>query len=272
MTYPGVDKRALQILFSTFWSPSGWKRDHSTTPEDFAYAKSAGLMFEPMLLTHDAKVSWALNARECVSKTDVTNAFLASLTSRRLEWRSALGSLAVSLNLPTHSWSRPEGSSFQCSTCGIYESDGQENLNVLNFERFKWGGVRHTNPLYIGFDLEQFLREHPPKPTDADVELMRNILSTTRSLPRDARLSDLVKALAPIFSSNSNERRTLIGILGYCGILQDPSKPGFTDSFPACSNRPEVPWTKNDWPYPVQWWNASCGVSDESVAFWFPQL
>ena len=27
---------------------------------------------------------------------------------------------------------------------------------MLNFERFKWGGVRHSDPLYAALDLERF--------------------------------------------------------------------------------------------------------------------
>jgi len=91
-------------------------------------------------------------------------------------------------------------------------------------------------------------------------------------MPQESRLSDLAKQLTGILPSSLNERRTLIGILGYCGILQDSSRPSFLDGFPPHSKRPEVPWVKNDWPYPVQWWNGSCGVNDNAVAFWFSNL
>jgi hypothetical protein len=265
--------RALKILCSTYWSPSGWKKVYSTPPEELAFAKAAGVMFEPKCLTHDEAVAWALRSRAAVSKPQATNAFLASLTSRRLDWRSALGSFAVSLNLPAHRWSLSNRSQFWCPVCGSHDrGDLPQDLSILNFERLKWGGVRHTNPLYIGFDLEQFSLGAPAEPADDDLILMRHVLSAARSLRRDARLSDLVKALAGVIASNSSERRTLIGILGFCGILQDPSKPGFIEGFPDFSNREEVPWTKNDWPYPVQWWNGSCGVSEDAVGFWFPNL
>jgi hypothetical protein len=273
MTRRAADKRALRILSSTFWSSSGWKHSPDIASEDFAYAKSAGVMFDPRRINHDQKVDWAISCRSRISKRAVTNAFLASLTSRRLDWRSALGSFAVSLNLPLHSWSRKDPSPFNCGVCGLYDKKNlQEDLNVLNFERFKWGGVRHTDPLYIGFDLEQFLLEEPIEPKEADVKLMKEVLNLARSSPRDAKLSFLVKALSKILPSNAYERRTVIGILGFCGILEDSSKPGFFKGFPPYSRREEVRWCKNDWPYPVQWWNGSCGVSDEAAAFWFPEV
>lgn len=42
-----VDKRAIKILFQTYWESTGWKSDakRSIAPDDFAYAKSAGLIF-----------------------------------------------------------------------------------------------------------------------------------------------------------------------------------------------------------------------------------
>ena len=39
-----IDKRARKILNDTFWSSSGWKREPKVSPEDFAYAKSKGLI------------------------------------------------------------------------------------------------------------------------------------------------------------------------------------------------------------------------------------
>jgi hypothetical protein len=273
MARDAVEKRALKILHSTFWSPSGWKKVYITPPEDFAVAKAAGVMFEPKSVTHDEAVDWALRSRSRLSKAQLADAFLASLTSRQLDWRSALGSFAVSLNLPAHTWSADSGSRLWCSVCGSHDGKkAPENLNILNFERLKWGGVRHTNPLYIGFDLEQFSRKGPVVPTDADLAMMRRVLDAARSLPARARLSDLVRALSGMVPSNPAERRTLVGILGYCGIFQNCAKPGFLDSFPNFSAREVVPWSKNDWPYPVQWWNGSCGVSGDAVAYWFPNL
>jgi hypothetical protein len=266
------DKRALSILFSTYWSPTGWKKQYTTDPQDRAYAIRAGVMFEPKYFAHDDMVAWALRSRDQACRNKVACGFLASLSSRRLDWRSALGSFAVSLNLPSHRWSSRIDSGFQCLTCGAYDSGGAQDLSILNFERFKWGGVRHTHPLYIGFDLEQFASEESAEPSADDRRIMGKVLETVAGLPRNAKLSQLVRALTGVFPSTANERRAAIGILGYCGILQDPSKPGFLHGFPIFSNRPEVPWVKNDWPYPVQWWNAAYGYSVEAVKFWFPNL
>src|ERR1700676_2884659 len=188
------DKRALKILFSTHWSASGWKKDRSVSAADLAYAKRAGLMFDPVYLSHDQGVAWALKSRDSFSKERVVDQFLASLTSRRLDLRSALGSCAVSLNLSAHTWRQNNSPTRFCPVCQMYERfDVPEDLDVLNFERFKWGGLRHTNPIYIGFDLTEAKKNNSVNPTEQDLQIIEHILQTARSLPADARPSDLEK-------------------------------------------------------------------------------
>jgi signal recognition particle subunit SEC65 len=34
----------------------------------------------------------------------------------------------------------------------------------------------------------------------------------------------------------------------------------------------EYSMAQDDWPYPVQWWNGSHGVSVEAVEDWFPNV
>jgi hypothetical protein len=42
------DKKALEILLQTCWSPKGWKRDATVDTVDFEHAKQAGYMFDPI--------------------------------------------------------------------------------------------------------------------------------------------------------------------------------------------------------------------------------
>lgn len=264
-----IDKRALRILSNTYWSSTGWKKQPSTPPDDFSYAKAAGLMFDPVQVTHDQAIDWAFRSRKLVSKETVVSGFLASLSSRRLDLRSALASFAMLRNMPLHRWRRGDDEHC-CPVCGGFDSTARsEDLNVLNFERFKWGGVRHDNPLYAAFDLERFAEIDIPRPTASDLDILQQTIHAAANMPGHAKLSDLVKALAPILPSNDPERRTLIGVLGYCGVLRDPSKPSYFDQFPAYFSRPRTPWHKDDWLYPVQWWNGSHAVSADAVNHWF---
>jgi hypothetical protein len=262
------DERAVKILLNAYWTPAGWRRQPALQPEDFAYAKAKGLMFDPVSLTHDDAVSMAISSREAVSQEQVVAAFVSSLSSRRLDLRSALGSYAVIRHLNSH---RPIPNSSQCEICGA--SDRQDiDLNILNFERIKWGGVRHEQIAYVGFDLRQLARMGLIKPTQEDWDILRGILETARALPSDAKLPSLVRALSPILTSNGDERRMLISILGLCGILVDVTLPDFRRRFVPSHSRVRPSHGTNDWPYPVQWWTGACGVQEKAVADWFPGL
>src|SRR5258707_381851 len=87
------DRRALRALFGTYWTAGGWRgasgNAHLTPPpseEEVAYARAAGYMFEPRSMNHDQIVSGLLRIRDTVPQREVTDAFLASLSTRRLEW------------------------------------------------------------------------------------------------------------------------------------------------------------------------------------------
>ncbi len=226
-------------------------------------------MFEPISLSHDETVRLALRARDGVSQQSVVKAFVASLTSRRLDLRSGLGSYAVARHLTEHPFTEYPGNR-ACRICGTYPTPAPIDLNVLSFERHKWGGVRHDQLDYIGFDLSQLRLVEEVEPNAADYLTLKSILATARNMPPSARLKDLSKAMAAILPSNDAERRTLIAILGYCGILIDQTKPDFRMSFVPLDHRMHTNYAKDDWPYPVQWWNATLGVNEDAVVDWFP--
>lgn len=265
-----LDSRATKILLKAYWTSAGWRRRPEYTPEEFAYAKANGVMFDDAALSHDEAVIRAISAREAVSQAQVVSAFVASLSTRRLDLRSALGSYAVARHLAAHKGVYSHRGS-ACEICGARDKSIAD-FNVLNFERIKWGGVRHHDVIYIGFDLSR-LRETPPLlPTRGDREMMLRILEICEAQPADAKLRNLVQALGHVFASNTDERRVLISILGFCGILIDDTLPDFRDHFVPPGQRPFPPHGKNDWPYPVQWWTGVCGVQRDAISDWFPQV
>src|SRR4051794_33003022 len=92
---PSTDRRAAKILFDTYWTPTGWRDGRSTPADDFEYAKRAGVMFDGERLSHDKIVERALLAVRNADRESVADAFVGSLSSRRMELRSALGSFPV---------------------------------------------------------------------------------------------------------------------------------------------------------------------------------
>ena len=267
-----MDQKALKVLFSTYWSSAGWKpeKDRITTPADYLYARSAGVMFDPIRLSHEEIVRHAMDVRASIHAEAVADAFLASLSTRRLELRSALGSYAVLRHFPAH---HHETRRKKCQVCGEYHSpDEDEDLNILNFERYKWGGVRHSGPFYAAFDLEQFSKMARPRSGPEDLAIFREILASVEAVPSKTTAPKLEKYLPSSLKSNKNERDVLISILGFCGILRTPGHPSYTHEFVPSHKRLLPAHHFVDMPYPSCWWKGSDGMDRDALRSFFPSI
>jgi len=269
---PDVDHRALKILFDMHWSPRGWRDegDRSVAPADFAYAKRAGYMFDEVQWSHQDIMKQVAKSIRGVDRQAVADAFVVSLSSRRLDIRSALGSFAVLQHFPKHAYSKIRE---YCPVCGIYTGPAEtEHLNVLNFERFKWGGVRHDKPSYASFDLLLFRQLPRAIPEARDVNTLRSLLHAIEAAPAKTTSAALEKRLGRCFNSSKAERDVVVAILGLCGILETEDHRGFMSGFVAWSDRdiPNRHWV--DMPYPACWWRRSDGINQEAVDYWFGHL
>ncbi len=154
--------------------------------------------------------------------------------------------------------------------CGEYNRpDKEEDLNVLNFERYKWGGVRHDEPLYAGMDLRLFRKLPRFVPTAADVAVLKRVLRAIEAAPPKTSSALLEKHLAKAIESTKAEREVLVGILGYCGILATVAHPGYVRSFVRATDR-ELPSRRFvDMAYPACWWHRRDGINQKALRYWF---
>ena len=270
-----MDKKAKSILFKTYWSSKGWKDEHTTAPDDFLYAREKGLMFEPLTISHDDCINQIIEIVNSISLEQVVKAFLSSLSTRRLDWRSGIASYYTAKLIIPHKYTPVESGyfyengkvvsvSYTCSICKNlkYGVIGNENyiksdLNVLNFERIKWGGVRHGDLLYTLFDLEQFKKEQITEPTEMDIAIFKNILNAVSSCkPNDfpGALRDKLKDI-PELKSNKNERAVIIENLACIGVLNPMSYDRAASG-------------KHDWTF-VEYWRGEDGYDTEVVEKYF---
>lgn len=264
------DERAVRTLLNAYWGPKGWKNGNGVPRADVDHAKRCRVMFDAVRVTHDDVQAWLEQSVRGVSREEVGAGFIASLTTQRLDLRSALGSYAIAAGMPRHTMVA-DAFGIGCAECGFSPAVGREDLNVLNFERLKWGGVRHADPLYQALDLELFAEAERPAPTEADLVTVRTVLDVAAAMPPKARPGKLEAAIAGIFPGNKAERRTLIEILGICGVLQSSRMPGFRSRWVPASERAHHPGS-GDWKYPVEWWCGADGVDADAVRWWFPGL
>ena len=260
-----IDADALRPLMDAFWSPRGWRTPPVMPPaEEWEAAVGHGVMFdEPVTLDHDGWVARVRAAVDAVSLSEVVDGFLASLTTRRLDLRSALGSYAVARYLPDHGFA-PSALGRECRVCGGYKAVTVTDLNVLSFERFKWGGVRRADLAYLCFDLEQFQRAPKITPGADAIAAGRAMLDSLRRAAPTVTATTVIRDLTMI-KGNAAERKTLVDILGVAGVLSTPDHPGYELEFIAFEDRDEPDHHFVERAYPACWWHGRDGVNENAV-------
>lgn len=250
--------RGLKLLFATCWDGKLWGNT-APTAEDYEQAKAEGYMFGPApQRTHGETLRQLKSVAAQIAPADVANAFLYSLSTRQLQYRSALGSYYYAIAIPDHIHDGP-GTCYVCNWMPVEELSG---YNTFNFERYKWGGVRHIEPEYALFDLEQFLRLPKVTPTDADWGILKSILHAMEELPPSKKAGAYREQIAKkkLLKSNKSEVEVLLDILGICGVLSGKDTPCYCDRFVDVWKRSPLEHT-NDYAYPVNWWRVSDGVN-----------
>ncbi len=213
---------------------------------------------------------------DILAPSDVARAFVASLGSRQLEYRSAIGSYAIGRVLPDHPLTPLDGTyATICSICGWARMpDGEEDPGARHYAgwRRESGGLSHEDPGNIVFDLQQFQTLPAAEPTAEDWHRLDLVLRTPMLLAPTSKAGDLVRAIKTVVPSNKSEREVLLRILAYASILEAPEHPGYLDSYVLPEQR-ELPRQRfADLGYPIMWWRAKDGVRADAVAFWFPEI
>jgi hypothetical protein len=227
-----VDKKAKEILFKTYWSSAGWITDsqRKTNAADFDYAKAHGIMFDNVTISKSELIQKLEKAFKNISLKTVTDAFLYSLTSKRLDLRSGLASYVNAQRILT-----------QKNIDEYYFGYGKDiDLNILNFERIKWGGVRHSQGIYNLLDLELLNKEIIPSPSPQDIDQFQKILNRIDKSEVGETASKLRDSLKDTFNVSKSERHMLLEILGCADILQ-----------PLHFDRNEP--SKHDWTFVLHW-------------------
>jgi hypothetical protein len=241
-----MDKKAKSILFKTYWSSQGWKSQFETDPKDFEYAKSKGLMFDPVSISMEEVKADLKNLLYQIDENKITDGFLSSLTNGRLDWRSALASYfnAKLILEGKREFYRPEIFNYE-----------NEDLNILNFERIKWSGVRHSDLLYNYFDLRLFKQETISKPTESDIQIFKDILECISESETGEYPGKLRDRLKDVMKGSKDERHTFLEILGCCEILE-----------PKNYDRPTT--GRNDWTF-VEYWRGEDNFNKKLIDKYF---
>lgn len=253
-----IDRKARKTLFQAYWSSEGWKIPREEpSAADLDHAKSCGVMFDFVTLTHDEVIERILSARASADVTALAQSFLASFSTREVHLRPGLASWFLTDTVATH----PFEGNVTCGVCRQFPVTKEHDLSATNFARLKWGRTPEIYLLDHAFVLERAVIEQQ-EPTAEDRDLLAALLDAADSLPHDARARDLERALKSVIRSNRQERECVIEVLAASGVLS-PSR--VSDAEYA-----RIP-PKTDWSDTAALWRGDDGVKREQAAKLFGQ-
>jgi len=277
-----MDNNAVKILLKTFDTalkndPVNWTKSYSEyiNEDDFDYAKKKEIMFEPRIISHDEIFVRTKEVVSQIKKNDVVNAFLYSLSTRKIEYRSFISSYCIARVTPIHSIKKKNDSSIHCSICGLHsmyysnEFNKSIDLNIVNYFKHKFGSCFEFAHEIL-FDLEQFLLYPKVTPTKKDFDILNHIKEIIESASPKDSVPLLKKSISKAFTkSNNRERETLLEILGIIGILHDEQHFGFAEHYILSSEREGKNAYYDDVLYPANWWKGINGIDQEKWDYWF---
>lgn len=275
-----MDKKAIQILLKTIkTSQNESLRDwfywdsymQYITKEDFEYAKDHFVMYEQENISHDEICRRIKTAVAKIEKQEVVNAFLFSLSTRQLEYRSFLSSYCIAKSLTEHRFmASPEPNEGICVICGLhtYEFEEPIEFNTINYFKYK-DGPCFDNLIQVLFDIEQFSKLPAVTPNENDFRILSDLKIIMEAAEPNDRISQLKKKISKTIKSNDEERLGLLEILGVIGILHDDEHFGYADEYATYPERKHRPIRNDDVGYPARWWQGKFGIDREKWEYWF---
>lgn len=241
-----------------------------TSDEQFAYLKAQGLAFDPIDMRHDEAVSRCIAYAKQCQKSHVTDLFLSSFASGRLDWRSGLAPFAMMQTMPDHGFTPSSAPRF-CAICSGYDIYRGMDTTDLNVERHTAGSIGLLKtPDVIQFYLAQHVLLAPQAPTADDYRIFNAILDTLRTLDAQTKPREVHRFLRKIagFKATVHQCKVLVEALGIASILETGKHKGYLTHYTNPGLAPSKSH-KSDWAYPVDFWSGADGLNQKALAFWF---
>lgn len=226
-------------------------------------------------LSHDEVVDRAIVAAAALTPKQAASAFAASLSTRRLDWRSTLGSLAAVQHLSRHAFvPRSVKDPGHCAVCGLQQQVALDLDGLAELRAEQRYLVRFYDVAYAVADLEAFPGVQVPEPTPADLDLLQALLEGLRS--PGMKLGQLNAAIRVGFKSNKNQRAYILEALGVAGILCPTEVPSFETRWVSYQEREfglsVHHFYSKDAAYPLRHWSSESRLNEQAVQRWFGEL
>lgn len=271
-----TDKKALALL-KKYYLP--YKAEGQPSDTDRENAVKSGVIVPDTAMTHDEIVSEIKALSERISLESAAKAFLHSLSSGDMRYRSAISSLMWARALPEHEFisngvEKTEWRTTSCVVCGCSHGlDTKENVDWNEYNVFRYLPPKQygrepnfTCAEYVLNDLREFEKLPAVEPCDEDYRILNGIFACVGEMkPHNmdtALLAEIRKR--KFINATGNVIHCILGILSVCGILEGAENKGYLHGF--------VNFTDHGMArdgltfYPLIFWRGKNGVNYQAVA------
>lgn len=271
-----VDKKALALL-KKYYLP--YKASGQPSESDRKKAESTGVILPDTVMTHDEIVAEVRELSRRISLEAAAKAFLYSLSSGDMRYRTALSSLIWAKALPEHVFETKEGVKEEwrysmCNVCGC--THGITEAESIDWNEY--GVFRYLPPKQYGRDpdfacaeyalndLREFEKLPAVEPCDEDYRILNGIFACVKEMkPHNTDTALLSEIRGRKFiDATGNAIHCILGVLSVCGILEGTDNKGFLHSYTNCSERGEGRDGLTF--YPLNFWRGRNGVNYGAVS------
>ena len=270
-----TDKKALTLL-KKYYLP--YTAEGTLSESDRADAFKSGILVPDSAMTHDEIITAIKSLSEDISLESTAKAFLYSLSSGDMRYRTALSSLVWARSLPKHEfisnnaekagWRTPS-----CSVCGCTHG-------LVTTERIDWnnyGVFRYFPPKQYGREpdfacaeyvlhvLREFEKLPAAEPCEEDYCILNGIFACVGQMKPHNMDIALVNEIRgkKFLDATGNAVHCILGILSLCGILESTAHRGFLHNF---TNSGEIGGYRDGLSfYPLFYWRGKNGVNYDAV-------
>ncbi|MBQ3920476.1 MAG: immunity 26/phosphotriesterase HocA family protein [Oscillospiraceae bacterium] len=255
-----------------------YRPNEKLSASDMANAVKKGLLLPPAAMTHDEIIAEIKTLSARISVEAAAKAFLYSLSSGDMRYRSAISSLLWAKALPEHELrsdgvERTEWRTPSCMICGcVHGFTGAEEIDPNEYDVFRYLPPKQygrepdfTSAEYVLNDLREFEKLPDAEPKDEDFRILGSMLSCVgevKSHNKDVALLGEIKN-RKILDATGNAIHCILGILSVCGILESEEHKGFLHSFTDHSEH--GPGRDGLSFYPLNFWRGKDGMNYDAV-------
>ncbi len=266
----GTDKKALALL-KKYYLP--YKAEGKPVEKEFEEGIRAGVIELVSEITHDEMIAEIKGFTQRLSRAAAAKAFLYSLSSGDMRYRTALSSLVWANALPPHTSAEAGRKKGACEICGCTHGlNGREKTDWNAY-----GVFRYLPPMqygkkpdftcaeYVLNDLRAFEKLPAVEPCEKDYDILNGIFATVLSMKPHNMDTAVVEEIRRrrFIDATGNGIHCILGVLSICGILEGGEHKGFLYGF-TNSGENDI---YRDGPtfYPLYYWRGKNGVNYAAV-------